>query len=105
MPNIKIHSKEFISANILEVEAGTNCPQGGDTGHGGRTLFRLIDQASTDIRVKVDGHDIPINDSLEIVLGGDCEHDTFVQALEFALNTYKQQFASNISQTKLEHVD
>ncbi len=105
MPNIEIHSEEFTSANIIQAEVGTNCPQGGDSGHGGRTILRLIDQGGTDIRVKVDGQEIRINDSIEIVLGGDCEHHTFIGALEFALKIYKQQYSVNQSQTKSEHVD
>jgi len=105
MPNIEVHTDEFTSANILQVEAGTNCPQGGDCGHGGRTLLRLIDQGGTNIRVKIDGQEIRINDSIEIVLGGDCEHHTFVAALEFALKTYKQQYAAVQSQSKSEHFE
>jgi len=97
--------EEFPAANVLQVEAGTNCPQGGDSGHGGRTLFRLTDQGGTDIRVKVDGNPIKIYDSIEIVLGGDCEHFTFVEALEFALKTYKVQFAMNSKSSKTEKVD
>ena len=105
MPNIEINMEVFDSANVLQVEAGTNCPQGGDTGHGGRTLFRLTDQGGTDIRVKVDGRQIDIKNSIEIVLGGDCEHTTFIEALEFALKTYKEQFATNSQSSKAEHVD
>ena len=29
------------SANILTVRVGTNCPQGGDSGHGGKTVLSL----------------------------------------------------------------
>jgi hypothetical protein len=105
MPNIDIYSEEFTSANILQAEAGTNCPQGGDSGHGGRTILRLIDQGGTDIRVKVDGQQIRINDSIEIALGGDCEHHTFVEALEFAIKTYKQQYCANQLKPKSEHVE
>ena len=44
-------SREIVNCNILEVEAGTNGYQGGDSGHGGRTYFRIEDQGSTDIQV------------------------------------------------------
>lgn len=39
------------SCNILEVEAGTTGYRGGDTGHGGRTYFRIQNAASTDMEV------------------------------------------------------
>jgi hypothetical protein len=35
---------EFFGANCLRVTVGTNCPQGGDSGHGGRTVLILEDQ-------------------------------------------------------------
>ena len=105
MSEVKIYSEEFTSANILQVQAGTNCPQGGDTGHGGRTIFRLIDQGSTDIRVKIDGRAINIKNSIEITLGGDCEHFTFTEALEFALKVYRQQYFENSSNSKLEAIE
>ena len=44
---ITTYSRDVISANILEVEAGTTGYKGGDTGHGGRTYFRIADAAST----------------------------------------------------------
>ncbi|WP_157581339.1 hypothetical protein [Spongiibacter tropicus] len=105
MPKVKLLSKEFTSANILEVEAGTNCPQGGDSGHGGRTLLRLTDQASTDIRVKVDGKEIALSDSVEIILGGDCEFETFVSSLEFAVKVYRQQYELNRAQGTSEDIE
>jgi hypothetical protein len=38
---ITTYTRDVVSANILEVEAGTNGYQGGDTGHGSRTYFRI----------------------------------------------------------------
>ena len=40
------YTRDVVSANILEVEAGTTGYQGGDSGHGGRTYFRIEDAAS-----------------------------------------------------------
>ena len=48
---ITTYTRDVVSANILEVEAGTNGYQGGDTGHGSRTYFRISDEACTDIHV------------------------------------------------------
>jgi hypothetical protein len=39
-------SREIVNCNILEVEAGTNGYQGGDSGHGSRTYLRLKDLVS-----------------------------------------------------------
>ncbi len=49
--HINTFKKEIVSANILEVEVGTTGYMGGDTGHGGRTFFRIKDLASTDMRL------------------------------------------------------
>ena len=38
---ITTYSRDVVSCNILEVEAGTTGYMGGDTGHGGRTYFRI----------------------------------------------------------------
>ena len=42
---ITTYSRDVVSCNILEVEAGTTGYCGGDTGHGGRTYFRIQDAA------------------------------------------------------------
>jgi hypothetical protein len=86
--------KEIASANILRVEAGTNCPQGGDAGHGGRTYFSLRDLGGTAWQVRVrssDGQTRVIEQpvSIEIVLAGDTEHETFTAGLEFALEALR----------------
>ncbi len=79
---ITTYTREVVSCNILEVEAGTTGYQGGDTGHGGRTYFRIQDAASTDMEIK------PIInkwgcDGFEVTLGGDCELETMIRALKF----------------------
>lgn len=75
---IDTFTKEMVNANILEVTVGTTGYKGGDSGHGARTVLRLRDCASTDMRVRVDG------DQVTIVFGGDAELTTFVNALKFA---------------------
>lgn len=79
---ITTYKRDVVNVNILEVEAGTNCYQGGDTGNGSRTYFRISDAGSSDIRV------IPIADryrcsGFEVALGGDCELETIIRALKF----------------------
>lgn len=84
---MKTYKTTITSANILEVEAGTTGPCGGDSGHGGRTMLRIADAAGTDINVTWDEN----NKDLLIELGGDAEMSTFIGALEFALDVYKTQ--------------
>ena len=79
---ISTYTREVISANILEVEAGTTGYMGGDSGHGGRTYFRISDLGSTDMEVRtfVDRHGC---NGFEVFLGGDCELETTIRALKF----------------------
>jgi hypothetical protein len=71
-----------ISCNILEVEAGTNGYQGGDSGHGSRTYFRIKDEASTDMNINLMDQ-LRRQRSFEVTLGGDCELETMIRALKF----------------------
>jgi len=93
-----IEKATFHSANILTIRAGTNTPQGGDTGHGGRTLLELQNEAATDMRVEIERDTVSAEPNavskVRIILGGDTEAKTFIGALEFALNTLKEQHES-----------
>lgn len=80
--------KEFNALCDLEVEVGTNGLQGGDSGHGSRTYFRIKDLASTDISASVKTY--PRNE-ITIQLGGDDELDQFIRVLEFAVKKLKKQ--------------
>lgn len=91
---VKTVKAEIVDANILEVEVGTTGHMGGDSGHGGRTYLRLQDNASTDMKVRVndgDWIDLMSEGPLEIALGGDAELDTFIMALEYAVRMLKGQ--------------
>lgn len=90
---------------MMTVQAGTNCPQGGDSGHGGRTVFRVLDDGATDLRVRLNGkaeHDVQ---SVELILGGDCEAECFAEALEFAARTIRGQLGVGRSEGKEEQVE
>lgn len=110
--NIEVPTRkeEICDANIIEVEAGTTGYKGGDSGHGGRTYFRISNVSGTDMRLSfhaevgrgtleqriapsgelVHGCDLEC-DSFELEFGGDAELDTFIRALEFTLETLKSQ--------------
>ena len=79
---ITTYTRDVISCNLLEVEAGTTGYMCGDTGHGGRSYFRIKDNGGTDMEVNtsVDRYGCR---SLEVCLGGDCELETMIRALKF----------------------
>lgn len=87
---ISTYTRDVISANILEVEAGTTGYMGGDSGHGGRTYFRIQDCASTDMEIRtfVDKHGC---NGFEVFLGGDCELETTIRALKFITKVLEEE--------------
>jgi len=91
--DIRTSHKTITSANILEVEFGTNCPRGGDAGHGGVTIFRLKNFAGTDCEIRYGGKIIGelSGGDLELVLYGDTECETFMKALRFAIQVYGKE--------------
>ena len=106
---ITTYTRDVVSANILQVEAGTTGYKGGDTGHGGRTYFRISDEASTDItghggrtyfrisdEASTDIHVTPFMDrfgcnGFEVTLGGDCELETMIRALKFITKVLEEE--------------
>lgn len=87
---ITTYSREIVSANNLQVEAGTTGFMGGDTGHGGRTYFRISDEGGTDIHVTpfIDKYGC---NGFEVTLGGDCELETMIRALKFILKVLEDE--------------
>ena len=65
------------------MEAGTTGYRGGDTGHGGRTYFRIKDEGGTDMGIHVMRDRFGDAEGFEVVLGGDCELETIIRALKF----------------------
>ena len=84
------YTRDVVSANILEVEAGTTGFMGGDTGHGGRTYFRIQDEGSTDMKINtyVDRYGCR---GFEVCLGGDCELETTIRALKFITKVLEEE--------------
>jgi hypothetical protein len=84
---------EITLCNILEVEVSTNCPQGGDGGHGGKTELRFKDLAGTCMDLKVDRvsavEEMSGIREVSLIFGGDSEAETLAQALEFAAKTLR----------------
>lgn len=87
---ITTYTRDVVSCNILQIEAGTNSYQGGDSGHGSRTYFCIQDEGSTDMEIK------PVVtkwgcDGFEVTLGGDCELETMIQALKFIVKVLEEE--------------
>jgi hypothetical protein len=107
MKPVNLRREEFWLHNSLDVEVGTNCPQGGNHSHGGRTVLRLTDLGSTAMQCAVD--DEPLRDvsRIEIVFGGDSECVTLIQALEYATRVLRKQTGNFVSdwESILDHGD
>ena len=85
-----VYKREITSANVIEVVAGTNGYQGGDSGHGSRTYIKIKDLGGTDITVKkLEGK--YSDEGVELILGGDCELQTIIEGLEFIVSVLKTQ--------------
>lgn len=82
---ITTYSRQIVSTNILEVEAGTNGYHGGDAGHGSKTYFRIKNLDGTAIDCFSSG------DGVEVRLYGDCELSTIIKALKFIVKVLKKQ--------------
>jgi hypothetical protein len=87
---ITTYTRDVISCNILQVEAGTNGYQGGDSGHGSRTYFRIQDEASTDIEINLITSRCGC-EGFEVTLGGDCELETMIRALKFIVKVLEEE--------------
>lgn len=97
---IQVKSKDIVDLNMLRVSAGTTSPAGGDAGHGGRTFISVEDTGSTSWGARITSrsgrsytigsHLDPDLKSVEILLGGDAEAKTIVEALRFAADTIEQ---------------
>ncbi len=95
---IKTCRKQVENMNALYVEAGTTGHMGGDSGHGGRTFFKIADITSTDMRCVVcegpEVHRFDHANSIEIILGGDSELDTFCEALRIGYKVLSREAGS-----------
>ena len=87
---IQTFSREVVSCNLLKVEAGTNGFHGGDTGAGSRTYIRIQNEGGTDLGARVLLDSLSYVDGVEIVLGGDAELSTMIEALKFATKVLEE---------------
>lgn len=92
---IETWSRDIIDASILNIEAGTNGYQGGDAGHGCRTYIRIKDVDGTDIRARVLTDRMGNAEGIELVLAGDSELSTIIEAMKFAVKVLEDQIEEN----------
>ena len=86
---IPTYSRQIVRANVLEVEAGTNGYKCGDAGHGSKTFFSINDMCSTAIDVN------KVGSGFEVVLYGDSELDTIIEALKFIVRVLEEESQGN----------
>ena len=93
VPVTEVHDDNGCFFATLRV--GPNCPQGGDAGHGGRTLIELVNEGmSCEVHVA----DVPEvwvvrNPSMvRLVLGGDMEHHGIAVLLHAAAGLLKNNY-------------
>jgi len=103
--NFPIKSKEFFSCNILEANVGSNCPCGGDGGHGGKTYLKITDGGNTGWNITVkdyEGEEYFFRGpkSIELELLGDTENETFIQVLDFALKGLLEMYVAEAQKNK-----
>lgn len=84
--------REVTSANTIEVEVGTTGFKGGNADHGSRTYIRIRDLGGTDMYVKTSRRPFSNNTAeFEVFLGGDCELETMLRALKFAVKVLEEE--------------
>jgi hypothetical protein len=89
--DITTYTRDVVSCNILEVEAGTTGYMGGDAGHGGRTYFAIRNDGSTDMDIHVMRDRFGDAEGFEVMLGGDCELETMIRALKFITKVLEEE--------------
>jgi hypothetical protein len=96
-------TKEFVSANMFDVDIHHNGYQGGDAGHGGFVDIKFKNFQDTSLEVSVlpsnhrtnlldfDTFEVTIQEpkSIQLIFKGDTERDTLVEALEFIVKELK----------------
>ena len=105
MYRVPISTKRFEKINVLEISVGTNCPSGGDAGPPARTIFRLTDLGGTDISVRLNSQAAQTVDSVEIILGGDSECQTFTHALKYALEVLHRKGTMSAHEFAYEEIE
>jgi len=88
-------SEAFVNCNILKATVSTTGYCGGDSGHGGRTIIEIEDEASTEWSlskyISPSGH----LKGFRLELGGDAELDTIIEALRWCADKLTEMASEN----------
>jgi len=80
---VPMHAAEITDAGMIHVAAGSTGQQGGDSGHGGRTVVRIQGNGA-DIVFRLFG---PVDDdnagAMEIIASGDAELRMLARAMDY----------------------
>jgi hypothetical protein len=107
---MKRQTKTVELACIMTSAVETNCPKGGDSGHGGRTAIEFQDEGSTDLSVCVcdcHGNCYEVNEvkSVTIKLGGDHEAYALRDLLKWASVTLEKMLMQNAKESGHDAVE
>ena len=98
---VPLYGVEATDACILSILAGTNCPKGGDGGHGGRTILLIKDLGGTVMSLDVNGKEVSTDlEEMRLVLHGDAECRVFIQAMDKTIRLLKDQLQENRDKEK-----
>lgn len=97
---MKSESFTVQSACVLECRVATNCPKGGDSGHGGRTVIEFTDGGCADLGLSFDDDrmqygEVESVNCVRIRLGGDAEAYAMARLLRFAANKLEEMLEAN----------
>lgn len=85
--HMKTSGASVVNFNILGISVSTNGFQGGDSGHGSKTVINISDEAGSDIKCTTLN---AAGSSFRIELGGDSELQTIIESFEFAAKTLRK---------------
>lgn len=92
---MKIEYEEIYHHNIISIGVGTTCPIGDDSKYGGKTVFILENLGCTNMKVNIIKDMYGDDKTVVIEFLGEAEYLTFIEALEFAVETLKKQYLDN----------
>lgn len=98
--HMKTSGASVVNFNILGISVSTNGFQGGDSGHGSKTVINISDEAGSDIKCTTLN---AAGSSFRIELGGDSELQTIIESFEFAARTLRKLSGYTGNECRLIH--
>ncbi len=91
-----------VNHGVCEVNVGveTNCPKGGDAGHGGFTVIEFTDEGGTNMDAVVEKDSYGYVKNIRLVFKGDIELNLLLESLDFVSKELKRQLNNNLKRSK-----